>query len=258
VDLPEPFYWRDGHIAIDLPGAGALFTTRHGGHSTGPYAGLNLGLLTDDDTDTVRANRALISTELNVQLAWRKQVHGNKAHVVDAPTDADATPVDGDAVVTSTPGIGTLILAADCLPIVVTDGTTVASIHAGWPGLDKGIIGAGVASIVAATSLAMGAVGAEDNERTPRVLTAAIGPHAGACCYEVGDELHERFAPYGVSVGRNLDLGAIARRQLERTGVQAVYDVGVCTICSDPALLYSHRRDKGVTGRQAGIGWLKS
>ena len=56
--------------------------------------------------------------------------------------------------------------------------------------------------------------------------------------------------------GRNLDLKAIARAELERSGVEAVHDVGLCTICSDPSLLFSHRRDGGVTGRQAGIAWL--
>ena len=56
--------------------------------------------------------------------------------------------------------------------------------------------------------------------------------------------------------GRNLDLKAIARAQLERAGVDVVHDVGLCTICADPSLFFSHRRDRGVTGRQAGIAWL--
>jgi copper oxidase (laccase) domain-containing protein len=38
--------------------------------------------------------------------------------------------------------------------------------------------------------------------------------------------------------------------------VAAVADIGICTICADPALLFSHRRDRGVTGRQAGVAWL--
>ena len=87
-------------------------------------------------------------------------------------------------------------------------------------------------------------------------VTAAIGPGAGGCCYEVGDEVHAAFADHGPGVrdGRNLDLKAIARRELEAAGVAEVHDVGVCTLCADPGLFFSHRRDGGTTGRQAGSG----
>jgi copper oxidase (laccase) domain-containing protein len=53
-----------------------------------------------------------------------------------------------------------------------------------------------------------------------------------------------------------LDLRRIARERLERAGVETIHDLTLCTICSDESLLYSHRRDRGVTGRQAGIVWL--
>jgi copper oxidase (laccase) domain-containing protein len=89
-------------------------------------------------------------------------------------------------------------------------------------------------------------------------LEAAIGPGAGGCCYEVGEEVHRAFAGYGDDVrrGRNLDLKAVAREELLRAGVPAVHDVGLCTICSDETLFFSHRRDHGITGRQAGLAWL--
>jgi copper oxidase (laccase) domain-containing protein len=54
--------------------------------------------------------------------------------------------------------------------------------------------------------------------------------------------------------GRHLDLKAVARRQLAAAGVEAVQDSGLCTIC-DPRF-FSHRRDRGRTGRQAGVAWL--
>jgi copper oxidase (laccase) domain-containing protein len=87
---------------------------------------------------------------------------------------------------------------------------------------------------------------------------AAIGPGAGGCCYEVGEEVHHRFAAYdhGAHRGSNLDLKAIARAQLTAAGVSRVDDVGLCTICSPPGLFFSHRRDRGMTGRQAGVAWL--
>ena len=88
-------------------------------------------------------------------------------------------------------------------------------------------------------------------------IVAAIGPGAGRCCYEVGEEVHAAFAELGPEVreGRRLDLKLVARRMLAAAGVDAVHDAGLCTICSDPALFFSHRRDGGVTGRQAGVVW---
>ena len=55
--------------------------------------------------------------------------------------------------------------------------------------------------------------------------------------------------------GRNLDLKAIAAARLREAGVREVHDVGLCTICGDPELFFSHRREGGVTGRQAGVAW---
>jgi hypothetical protein len=88
-------------------------------------------------------------------------------------------------------------------------------------------------------------------------LSAAIGPGAGRCCYQVGPEVHAAFAglPASVRDGDHLDLKAIARHELELAGVAVIDDIELCTICSE-ALLFSHRRDHGVTGRQAGVAWL--
>jgi copper oxidase (laccase) domain-containing protein len=66
----------------------------------------------------------------------------------------------------------------------------------------------------------------------------------------VGEEVHAQFAAYDARAGRRLDLAVVARAQLEAKGVE-VHDTGLCTIC-DPRF-FSHRRDRGVTGRQAGV-----
>jgi copper oxidase (laccase) domain-containing protein len=116
-------------------------------------------------------------------------------------------------------------------------------LHAGWRGLDRGVLAAGVRAV--------------RHLGDPGELVAAIGPGAGVCCYEVGEEVHAAFRPYaGVRRGDNLDLKEIARRQLLAAGVGVVHDIALCTLCSPRELLYSHRRDGGVTGRQAGVTWL--
>jgi polyphenol oxidase len=259
VVLPEPFFELGEHFAIDLPGARAVFTTRRGGHSNPPYDSLNLGLLTDDNPTAVKANRASLEDQFGVRLAWRKQVHGAHVDTVDAPNSAvlppDSMPPDGDGVATAGKGIAPLVLAADCIPIAITDGTAVAMVHAGWQGLAKGVIATGVAAVHAVGEPHR----VHGGDPGGGHLVAAIGPAASVCCYEVSEELVERFAALGHGEhhqGRHLDLKAIAAQQLHEAGVETVHDIGICTICAEPGLLFSHRRDHGITGRQAGLAWL--
>jgi hypothetical protein len=247
---PGPFHDFEGHYAIDLLDARVVFTTRRGGVSTGPYLSLNLGLLTDDDPSAVGENRSTLESHVGSPVSFVRQVHGTElAHTTASDArrrrraGAGELP-EADGQITTERGCAVAVLTADCLPVAVTGAGAVAMLHAGWRGLAGGILEDGVA--------ALRAVGASGP------LSAAIGPGAGPCCYEVGDEVHAAFAdaPGGVHHGGNLDLPAIARERLARAGVAEIHDIGLCTICSDPQLLFSHRRDRGVTGRQAGVAWL--
>jgi polyphenol oxidase len=213
------------HLAIDLPGATALFTTRRGGVSEGPFASLNLGLRTDDDPERVRENWEIARVRAGVERLVRgRQVHGARV-VVDAQGIEEA-----DGQVTTAREVAAIVLTADCLPVALSGHGRVGMVHAGWRGLAAGVLEAGVE-----------AVGA---------VAAAIGPGIGPCCYEVGDDVR---AVFGTSA-RTLDLKAIARARLEAAGVREVHDCGLCTSC-DPERFFSHRRDRGVTGRQAGLAW---
>ena len=213
------------HLAIDLPGGTALFTTRRGGVSEGPFASLNLGLRTDDDPERVRENHERVREHAGARrIARGRQVHGT--HVV---VDGDGVE-EADGQVTTALEVAPLVLVADCLPVALAGPGRVGVVHAGWRGLAGGVLEAGAE-----------AVGA---------VAAAIGPGIGPCCYEVGDDVR---AVFGTS-GRTLDLKAIARARLEAAGVREIHDCGLCTSC-DPERFFSHRRDRGVTGRQAGLAW---
>jgi purine-nucleoside/S-methyl-5'-thioadenosine phosphorylase / adenosine deaminase len=252
VKLPEPFYPRGEHFGIDLPGAQALFTTRRGGFSEGPYASLNLGRLTDDRPEAVQRNRAKLRAQVGVPPALIRQVHGTTVRRIAALPIQGLMPLpdeglelpEADGQATPLPDIAPMVMTADCLPIALAGDGAVAMLHAGWRGLAAGILAEGVHAL-----RELGADGP---------LEAAIGPGAGPCCYEVGEEVHREFAGYDGRArrGRNLDLKAIARDQLEAAGVRAVHDIGLCTICAGKTLFFSHRRDHGVTGRQAGLAWL--
>jgi YfiH family protein len=246
VKLAPPFRQDGDHIAAELPGARALFTTRRGGVSAGPYASLNLGLWTDDEPANVHENRDRLAALAGIdrgRFAQGRQVHGAQVRALPVPPDRDEEPAPADGQATSVSGVAPVVLVADCLPIALAGPGAVAMLHAGWRGLAGGVVEAGVRAV-----RELG--GAGD-------VVAAIGPGAGGCCYEVGEEVHAAFAAHGDAVrsGRNLDLKAIAGRELRAAGVSAVYDVGICTMCADPDLFYSHRRDGGVTGRQAGVAW---
>jgi polyphenol oxidase len=242
VRVPPPFERVGDHIAIELPGARALFTTRHGGVSGGPYASLNLGRLTDDDPAAVERNRTLLAGQLGVGFAYGRQVHGAVVSRVKRAQLGTEDPAEADGQATDVPGVAPLALTADCLPIALAAKGVVAMVHAGWRGLEAGVIAEGMRAV-----RGLGGQGP---------IEAAIGPGAGACCYEVGEEVHARFEAIGPLARRetNLDLKAIARTQLEAAGAVQVHDVKLCTMCCDD--FYSHRRDGGVTGRQAGIAWL--
>lgn len=250
MDLPAPFEWHGEHVGIELPGGRALFTTRRGGVSAGPYASLNLGRWTADEPAAVEQNRDRLAAAIRIErdaIAQGFQVHGAEVRRVTTPPEADpdpsVRPPEADGQATALPDVATLVLTADCLPVALIACGAVAMVHAGWRGLAAGVLAEGVAAV-----RELGATGP---------IAAAIGPGAGVCCYEVGEEVRDAFARHGdaVRAGRNVDLKAVARRELRAAGVGEVHDSGLCTICSDPSLFFSHRRDDGVTGRQAGVAW---
>jgi YfiH family protein len=227
-------------IDVELPGGRVAFSTRRGGVSEGPYESLNLGILTDDDRARVDENRALLAAEIGLErerVAMGWQVHGTAIREWEGPPRAgeELDKVDGHA--TGVRALGLLVLVADCLPVALIGSGRAAMLHCGWRPLAGGIVERALASF----------------DEPP---AAAIGPGIGRCCYEVGDEVRARFADLdGVAEGRMLDLRLVARRKLEAAGVTRIEDVDLCTSCR-PDLFFSHRRDGGVTGRQAGVAWL--
>jgi polyphenol oxidase len=234
----------------DAPGPYRVaFTTRVGGVSEGAFESLNLGVYTDDRAENVYENRRLLCARLGVEpetatMPW--QYHS--AVVTKADGRGIVTPglefERCDGLWTDEPGRALVTLAADCLPIALArvNGTpAVAALHVGWRGLLAGIVEAGAAALGGGK------------------LAAAIGPGIGACCYEVGDEAAAPFRDcFGeeVVLGRNLDLAEAAERALRAAGCETVERVGLCTSCEEE-LFFSHRRDRGRTGRQGIVAALR-
>lgn len=254
--------WREANgvrwLEASLPGATAAFATRHGGVSEPPFDRLNLGALTEDSLDAVVANRARLAAALGFpeeRIAHSHQVHGIELlthgepplrcsfslrnNVAEQRRLGDGAIPAADGHVMTAPGVAGLVFVADCVPVALAGPGGVAILHCGWRGMAAGIVARGAA-----------ATGATE---------AAVGPCIGPCCYEVGPEVLNAFAGLGEGIadGRMLDLTEVARRLLLESGVERVELSGLCTSC-EPELFFSHRRDAGRSGRQAGLVWREA
>ena len=241
--------WRQDNgirwLEARLPGARAVFTTRLGGVSSGAFESLNLGVLTDDARDSVMENRRRLCAALGLEpdrVVTGLQVHAAEIAIHAGPQQPSPFAMPGspnpeaDGHVLGGERLAGLVYVADCLPVALSGPGGTAILHCGWRGLAGGILAHGA-----------NAVGA---------VAAAIGPGIGPCCYEVGEEVLAAFEPLGpgIAEGRMLDLTEAARRLLAQAGVEEVDSAGHCTSC-EGGLFFSHRRDRGTTGRQAGLAW---
>jgi YfiH family protein len=232
---------------LPLPARG-VFTTRAGGVSLAPWDSLNLAVHVEDAFAKVQRNRELLVEQLDGVdgLAFGKQVHGSGVKVVRGLSKKTSRGLDDtDGLVTTTPGIGLVMMGADCLPVLLAADGVVGAAHVGRPGLAKGLLGEVVE--------VMRAEGAGD-------ITAVIGPGICGLCYEVPASMAgevEKAVPGSRGTTRqgttSVDLTRGATLQLERLGVPAT-SVGGCTL-EQPDLFFSYRRD-GLTGRHGGVVWL--
>ncbi len=245
----------------------AGFSTRFAGSSSVYGEGeLNLGWTKEDDPALVARNRAAfvraVAERRAAELVTVGQVHSAVVRDLDAQTGALMTPegkarLEGDGLISRTPGRLLAILTADCVPVLVADTRThaVGAFHAGWRGTLGRIVEHGVGLM------------RERYGSRPEDLMAAIGPCIGACCFEVGDEVFEQFGAefaYGAAlfqrapeVGARLhmDLVEANRRQLRDAGLadRHVSVVAECTACTrlgdGRRKFYSYRDERGVCGR---------
>ena len=263
------------------------FSTRAGGVSRA-YGGntLNLGFTKDDSRTAVERNRELLLKKLGVAtgrkgwpLVALRQIHSDLIYRFDR---LPAELLVGDGLVTHTPGLLIAVQAADCIPIIVVDRKrrAVGVFHAGWRGTVKRIAEKGVGEM------------RKHFGSDPRNMVAAIGPGIQSCCYEVGEEVRRQFESqfaYGASLFREvkesdpvrekypllfltarapghselptklfLDLVEANRRQLMDAGLakKNIDASAPCTACHT-GLLFSHRGDKGVTGRMMGVAGIR-
>lgn len=256
------------------------FSTRHGGVSRAYGGGaLNLGFTAEDSREAVEQNRRIFLRGIGTAgengepwpLVAMRQVHSSIVHRIE---DLPEHPVAGDGLVTNQPETVLSVRTADCFPVLLADPVqrVIAALHAGWRGTLTRIVEKGVG----------------DMRRwfgsDPADIRAAIGPGIHRCCYQVSSDMRGKFASqfaYGDELFEevfssdpvrerypllflnmrppghgepphmpHLDLVEANRRQLVDAGIAEthMWISDLCTSCRND-LLFSHRKDKGVTGR---------
>ena len=245
------------------PHVRALCTTRVGGRSGAPFDSLNLGDHVGDSPAAVAANRSLLRQALGARPIFLKQVHGVQTLRL---SDASADGTQADACCTHQAGLVCTVMAADCLPVLLTDerGSVVAAAHAGW----RGLAGQGGPGILESVLSSLDLLQGGDALSGRSGILAWLGPCIGPQAFVVGSEVRKAFvsqdseaaALFAAVTGEKwlADLQGLARLRLNALGVRKIYGndgTGAWCTVSNRARYFSHRRD-GVSGRMAACIWL--
>jgi hypothetical protein len=200
------------------------------------FRGAAFGAAADGDGRDDATARSAISRRLGISSQWAslRQVHSDRIRRAWEP----GLLGEGDAAFSTVPGLPMVVATADCLPVVVEAEGAAGIAHAGWRGAAAGTVGALIGAM-------------EDAGHPPR--RAAVGPGIGACCFEVGPDVEERFPGHRARTSwgsTSVDLPAVIRAQLE--GLQ-VWEADTCTMCG--AGYHSYRRER-TRARQVALAWI--
>ena len=225
---------------------------RTGGFSAPPYASLNLSFFTEDDHATVALNRQAFFGALGFSegtVAWTHQVHGAEVALVESPTVLQGY----DALISKTKGVLLAISVADCTPILIYDPVhqAIGAAHAGW----RGTVGAIVRKTLAMMQQQFGTI--------PADCRAFVGTCIDQDSFEVDADVADHFSAefkYWDPAKRKffVDLKAANQTQLLQAGLpEAQVEVSPFSTYLRNDLYFSHRKEKGVTGRMLAVIGLK-
>ena len=239
-------------------------STRTGGVSTDEYHSLNLGFHVDDCHHSVLNNRQLFCQALSLPLesiVTGQQVHGKEVAVIDgshrgsgAESWTEGIP-NTDAMITDSPEVALMVLVADCAAVFLYDPVKegIGIAHGSWRGTVRQVVPKTVKKM-------LDAFGSK-----PEDIQAGISPSIGPCCYRVEEDVlsalrelypsqWERYIAHQTDGSIHFNLWETLRGQLIETGIQEKKTevAGICTACHTD-LFYSHRREKGRTGRNGAV-----
>lgn len=231
----------------------AAESTRHGGISPAPFHSLNLGINTPDDPANIDENRLRLCSALGIlpsRIASSLQIHGTDVLYATQPGRYDKY----DALITDQVNLYLAVSTADCTPILVYDQQhkAVAAIHAGWRGTVDGIV-----------TVTLEAMQAQFGTR-PGDCFAYVGTCIDETSFEVGPEVAEQFSPafkrLDAYTGKwFVNLKSANSHQLTNFGIPAA-QIGISSFSTvlNNEDYFSHRAEKGQTGRMLAIIGVKS
>lgn len=187
---------------------------------------------------TTRADGDMKKSEENRKKIIRKLFGSDREILVIAQKHSNTVGID--SLVSKRKDIALAVFAADCVPLLLTDGNLIAAVHAGW----KGTLG----GITTNTVKEMKSQGSRVED-----IRAWIGPHIGMCHYDVPKERAEQFlslynGPKVASFFENrwhVDIGWTNYHQLLDAGVKSEHISApiTCTACQTDTY-FSFRKEK--------------
>ncbi len=235
------------------------FSTRIGGNTPAPLNSFSLGTAGREEfAGYIKQNREKFCSVHGLdygKIINPRQVHSANIKIVSSAKE-DLTNTDG--IITAEKGLPVLLLFADCTPVVIFDEKQkiLGVIHAGWRGTAASI-----------TGKAAEILKREFNSK-PENIKAVIGPSICQDCYPVDEktalELRKSVTKADKDIfvesdkGIKIDLKKINELQLTEAGVlrKNIDRTDLCTSCRND-IFYSHRKDKGETGRHGVIASIK-
>lgn len=244
-----------------------MFTTRHGGVSSGVFSSLNFaagaGSIRDTKENVVK-NHSLAAavfdlTEFDICRSF--QNHSANVEIVNIShkgNGIDKPPFDYgvDGLVTKEKNLILSVRTADCVPVLLYDtkNNICAAVHAGWRGT------VGIITVNAIEKMIF--LGAQKEH-----IITAIGPCIGKCCYEVGEDVYEEFVKkdkdfikcFTEKAGKLfLDLTLANKLILIKSGVKKenINCADLCTRCNGHDF-FSHRRDGANRGTMSALILVK-
>jgi len=192
-------------------------------------------------------NRQRVATELGFHvdsLAIAGQIHGSQVLLVRE----GGLFAGYDGLVTDRRNVLLCISAADCAAVLLWDpkNGVLGACHAGWRGAVGGVIGNTIET--------MNSCGADADR-----MHAYVSPCLGVDNFEVGEEVAAQFPSDWVARRSewpkpHVDLSGYIRQQLTHKGISD-RQVEVSDRCSmgEMDIFFSHRGEKGITGRMMGM-----
>ncbi len=249
----------------EFPELRHLFTTRHGGISTGCRESWDLGFSEEDGPEAREYNCGVLADVMGIaqgDMVWTQQTHTTNIRRVTeddrgkgATRPRDYTDVDG--LVTDCRGIALVTTHADCNALYFYDPLkhVIGLAHSGWKGTLHRIGKVMVNKMQA------------DFGSDPGELVCGIGPSLCQDCFEVdrdvagmfsaADAAYGKFA-YEKGVKTYIDLWAINEYILQGAGVRPenILCMGLCTK-ENTDMFFSHRGQHGKRGTMAAAMLLK-